>query len=48
MSIGEFKKEFDVLYEAIRDAGVPVTAEKELVMLFLSKLDPHRYAAMLA
>ena len=47
-SIGEFKKEFDVQYEAIRGAGVPATAAPELAMLFLSKLDPHRYAAMLA
>ena len=47
-SIGEFKKEFDVQYEAICGAGVPATAAPELAMLFLSKLDPHRYAAMLA
>ena len=47
-SIGEFKKEFDLQYEALRGAGVPVTAQPELAMLFLSKLDPHRYATMLA
>ena len=47
-SIGEFKKEFDVQYETIRGAGVPTAAEPELAILFLSKLDPHRYAAMLA
>ena len=48
ISIGEFKKEFDVQYEAICGADVPATAAPELAMLFLSKLDPHRYAAMLA
>ena len=47
-SIGDFKKEFDVQYEAICGAGVPATAAPELAILFLSKLDPHRYAAMLA
>ena len=35
-------------YETIRGAGVPTAAEPELAILFLSKLDPHRYAAMLA
>ena len=47
-SIGEFKKEFDLQYEALLGAKVPVTAQPELAMLFLSKLDPHRYATMLA
>ena len=48
VSIGEFKKDFDVLYEALLGAGVAATAQPELAMLFLSKLDPLRYAAMLA
>ena len=47
-SIGEFKKEFDLQYEALLGAGVIATAQPELAMLFLSKLDPHRYATMLA
>ena len=47
-SIGEFKKDFDIQYEALLGAGVPATAAPELAMLFLSKLDPHRYATMLA
>ena len=46
-SIGEYKKEFDVQYKAIRGAGVPATAALELARLFLSKLDQNRYAAML-
>ena len=29
-------------------AGVPITAQPELAMLFLDKLDPQRYAGMLA
>ena len=48
LSIGEFKKEFDVQYEVLLGAGVPVTAQPELAMLFLDKLDPQRYAGMLA
>ena len=47
-SIGEFKKDFDIQYEALLGAGVPATAAPELAMLFLSKLDPQRYATMLA
>ena len=35
-------------YEALLGAGVTATAQPELAMLFLSKLDPLRYAAMLA
>ena len=48
LSIGEFKKEFDVQYKVLLGAGVPVTAQPELAMLFLDKLDPQRYAGMLA
>jgi hypothetical protein len=48
VSIGEFKKDFDVQYEALLGSGVTATAQPELAMLFLSKLDPLRYAAMLA
>ena len=48
ISIGEFKKDFDIRYEALLGAGVPATAAPELAMLFLSKLDPQRYANMLA
>lgn len=48
VSIGEYKKDFDVQYEALLGAGVTATAQPELAMLFLSKLDPLRYAAMLA
>ena len=47
-SIEEFKKEFDLQYETLRGAGVPVTAQPELAMLFLSKLDPHRSCCSLA
>jgi predicted lactoylglutathione lyase len=47
-SIGEFKKEFDLQYEVLRGAGVADTTQPELAMLFLSKLDPQRYAGMLA
>ena len=39
-SIGEFKKNFDIQYEALLGAGVPATASPELAMLFLSKLNP--------
>ena len=46
--IGEFKKDFDIQYEALLGAGVPATAAPELAMLYLSKLDPQRYANMLA
>ena len=46
--IGEFKKDFDIQYEALLGAGVPATAVPEFAMLFLSKLDPQRYAIMLA
>ena len=38
ISIGEFKKEFDVLYEALLGAGVPVTAAPELAMLFTNSI----------
>ena len=48
ISIGEFKKDFDIHYKALLNAGVPATAAPELAMLFLSKLDPQRYATMLA
>jgi hypothetical protein len=47
-SIGEFKKEFDLQYEVLLGAGIAATAQPELAMLFLSKLDPQRYAGMLA
>ena len=47
-SIGEFKKLFDIEYESLLGAGVTATEQPELAMLFLSKLDPHRYSAMLA
>ena len=46
LSIGEFKKEFDVQYEVLLGAGVQVTAQPELAMLFLDKLDPQRYAGI--
>ena len=48
LSIGEVKREFDSQYEVLLGAGVPVTAQPELAMLFLDKLDPQRYAGMLA
>ena len=38
-SIGEIKKEFDIQYEALLGAGVTATAQPELAMPFLSKLD---------
>jgi hypothetical protein len=45
VSIGEFKREFDLQYEGLLGAAVPAT---ELAMLFVDKLDPQRYAGMLA
>ena len=48
LSIGEFKKEFDVQCEVLLGAGIPVTAQPELTILFLDKLDPQCYAGMLA
>ena len=47
VSIGEFKKEFDLQLDALLGAAVPATAQPELAMLFISKLDPQRYAGML-
>ena len=47
ISVGEFKKDFDIQYEALLGASVPATVAPELVM-FLSKLDPQRHATMLA
>ena len=47
-SVGEFKKDLDIQYEALLGASVPATAAPELAMLFLSKLDPQRYTTMLA
>ena len=35
-------------YEVLLSAGVTVTAQPELTMLSLDKLDPQRYAGMLA
>ena len=43
VSIGEFKKEFDLQLDALLGAAVPATAQPELAMLFISKLDPQRY-----
>ena len=48
VSIGEFKKEFDEYYDVLLGAGVAATPQPELAMLFLDKLDPQRYASMLA
>lgn len=44
--IGEFKKEFDLQLDALLGAAVPATAQPELAMLFISKLDPQCYAGM--
>ena len=43
----QFKKVFDLRFEGLLDAAVPATAQPELAMLFLDKLDPQRYAGML-
>lgn len=48
MSIGEFKKDFDHQIEVITGAGVDPVPQPELAMLFLTKLDPTRYASMMA
>ena len=47
VSIGEFKKEFDLQLDALLGAAVSATAQPELAMLFISKVDPQRYAGML-
>ena len=48
VSIGEFKKDFDLQIDVLRGAGVADTPQPELAMMFLTKLDPMRYASMLA
>ena len=48
VSMGEFKKEFDLQYEVLLGSAVAATDQPELAMLFLDKLDPQRYAGMLA
>lgn len=48
MTIGEFKKEFDDQIEIISGAGVEPPPQPELAILFLTKLDPSRYAPMMA
>ena len=48
MTIGEFKKEFDDQIEIITGAGVDAPPQPELAILFLIKLDPSRYAPMMA
>ena len=48
MIICEFKKEFDDQIAVMTGAGVPVIPQPELAMLFLTKLDPGRYASMMA
>ena len=48
MTIGEFKKEFDDQIDVITGAGVEPMPQPELAILFLTKLDPTRYAPMMA
>ena len=48
MTIGEFKKDFDDHIEIITGAGVDPPPQPELAILFLTKLDPTRYAQMMA
>ena len=46
MTIGEFKKDFDDHIEIVTGAGVDPPPQPELAILFLTKLDPTRYAPM--
>ena len=46
VSIREFKKEFDLQLDALLGPAVLAT-QPELAMLFISKLDPQRYAEIL-
>jgi hypothetical protein len=48
MTIGEFKKDIDDHLEVITGAGVELVPQPELAMMFLTKLDPIRYAQMMA
>ena len=48
MTIGEFKKNCDDHIEIITGAGVDPPPKPELAILFLTKLDPSRYAPMMA
>ena len=49
MTIGEFKKEFDDQISVITGAGTGVDPppQPELAILFLTKIDPTRYASMM-
>jgi hypothetical protein len=48
VSIGEFKREFDLQCEGLLGAGIAATPQPVLALLFLDKLDQQRYAGMLA
>ena len=48
MTIGELKNDFDDHIEIITGAGVDPPPQPELAILFLTKLDPTRYAPMMA
>ena len=48
VTIGEFKKEFDDQISVITGAGVDPPPQPELAILFLTRLDPTRYASMMA
>ena len=47
VTLGEFKRDFDMQLSVLAGAGVAVIPQPELAVLFLTKLDPLRYGSMM-
>lgn len=47
VTLGEFKRDFDIQLSVLAGAGVAVIPQPELAVLFLTKLDPLRYGSMM-
>lgn len=47
VTLGEFKRDFDIQLSVLAGAGVAVIPQTELAVLFLTKLDPLRYGSMM-
>ena len=47
VTLGEFKREFDIQISVLTGAGVAAIPEPELAVMFLTKLDPMRFGSMM-
>jgi len=47
VTLGEFKRDFDIQISVLYGAGVTAIPQPELAVLFLSKLDPLRFGSMM-